>query len=135
MAEEAPTADAVVDAVLRSGIGVLVAQPNTAVTERAGQRGLRVVPEAFPDRAYRSDGLLQPRSERGAIIADPAECGERAVSLTRDHRIEAVDGTWTEIAAETICVHGDAADAAERARAIRGALVRQGVVIRPFVDP
>ncbi|MHB1517146.1 MAG: 5-oxoprolinase subunit PxpA [Acidimicrobiales bacterium] len=132
MGEEGAVAGAVVEAVLRAGLDVLVAQPRTIVTAPARTAGVRVVAEGFCDRAYRSDGLLLPRSAPGALIEDVAEAGLRARELVCDGGLRAVDGTWTEIHVETLCIHGDVPDAGRRARAVRSALVAAGIAIRPF---
>ncbi len=67
----------------------------------AADAGLRFVPEAFADRAYLSDGTLQPRGASGAVIADPATAGERAVQLAKGS-VTAADGSHVAIRAETI---------------------------------
>ena len=38
----------------------------------AADAGLRFVPEAFADRRYLADGSLQPRSEPGSVLVEPA---------------------------------------------------------------
>jgi UPF0271 protein len=103
------------------------------VVEPARQAGLRVVLEGFPDRAYRSDGLLAPRGEPGARIDDPTMVGRRAVSLVTRGGIEAVDGTWRAISVETLCVHGDAPNAAATARAVQLVLAGEGIALRSFL--
>ena len=42
----------------------------------------------------------------------------------------AIDGTELEVAADTLCVHGDAPGAAARAAAVRAALAAAGVEVR-----
>jgi len=137
MGTEPAVADAVVQAVVEVGGRTLVAQAGTLVVDRAREAGLRVVPEGFPDRAYRRDGRLVARSEPGAVMEDPDEVGRRAVSLIRRGGVDAVDGTWTPVDAETLCIHGDVEGAAATARAVRAALEGHGVVVRSFVvdDP
>ncbi len=46
--------------------------------------------------------------------------------------IEAVDGSWVRLGAETLCIHGDAPGAAETARRVRSALQGAGIALRPF---
>ncbi|MBF6556123.1 MAG: LamB/YcsF family protein [Acidimicrobiales bacterium] len=133
MGVDAAVAASVVEAIALQGIGVLVAQAGTVVADRAREAGLRVVPEGFPDRGYRSDGHLQDRGEPGAVIADPAVAGRRAVSLVNGGGVDAIDGTWTAIEAETLCIHGDAPDAGDIARGVRSALTAEGITVRPFV--
>ncbi len=133
MGVDAAVAASVVEAVALQGIGVLVAQAGTVVADRAREAGLRVIPEGFPDRGYRSDGRLQDRAEPGALITDPAVAGRRAVSLVNRGGVDAVDGAWTPIAAETLCIHGDTPGAGDIARSVRAALTAEGIPVRPFV--
>lgn len=135
MAVDPLVAGAVVEAVSRSGGTVLVAQAGTVVVEPALRAGLRVVFEGFPDRGYLADGRLESRGRPGALIEAPEEVGRRAVSLACDGGILAVDGTWTPVVAETLCVHGDTGQADATARAVRSALERNGVVIRSPIRP
>jgi UPF0271 protein len=132
MGVDPTVADAVVEAVGQLGVGVLVAQAGTVVVAPARRAGLRVVPEGFPDRAYLADGRLAPRQGKGALIEDPEVVGRRALSLARDGGLEAMDGAWTAVEAETLCLHGDSPGAADAARAVRAALAVAGIVVRAF---
>ena len=125
-------ADAVVEAVSRLGGPTLVAPAGAWWRTRPAGRD-RVVPEGFPDRGYLPDGRLVPRDLDGALVDDPVDVARRAVSLVRRHGLEAVDGAWTAVEVETLCIHGDAADAADNARAVRSALESDGIVVRPFL--
>jgi UPF0271 protein len=126
-------ADAMVEALGHQGAGVLVAQAGTGVVAQARRAGLRVVLEGFPDRGYLGDGRLAPRGEPGALIDDPGAAGRRAVSLARRQGVEAVDGTWTVVQVETLCIHGDSPGAAASARAVRAALEAEGITLRSFI--
>lgn len=93
--------------------------PHSAFGDRARELGLRVVTEAFADRAYREDGTLVPRGEPGAVLHDPAAVAARIPALSKT--------------AESICVHGDSPDAVTIARAVRAALTANGIEPAPFV--
>lgn len=134
MGHDPAVAGAVVRAVDQVGGGALVAQAGTEVAGVAARIGLRVVAEGFPDRAYLADGHLAPRSRPGALVEDPVVVGGRAVALALRGGTEAVDGSWTPVEAETLCIHGDAEGADETARAVRAALEAAGVTVRSFVD-
>ncbi len=98
----------------------------------AGQRaGLRTAREGFADRAYKPDGTLVPRNERGAVIEDPESVVTRAISMARDRTINAIDGSPITLEVETICVHGDTPGAAMLASQIRVALTEAGVSVLP----
>jgi UPF0271 protein len=97
-------------------------------------RGEEVVAlaEAFADRAYEPDGSLVPRGRAGAILDDPEAAAAQAVGIAVDHRVRAIDGTLVEVHADTLCIHGDTPGAADVARAVRAALERAGVEVRPL---
>ncbi len=110
----------------------LVLLGGTPMEEAAKAVGVRYVREAFPDRAYLSDGRLAPRSMEGALIRDPREAARRAVQMVLEGEIEALDGGRVKVEAETLCVHGDNPEAVAIARAVREALVEHGVEIKAF---
>ncbi len=110
----------------------LVLLGGTPMEEAAKAVGIRYVREAFPDRAYLSDGRLAPRSMEGALIRDPREAARRAVQMVLEGEIEALDGGRVKVEAETLCVHGDNPEAVAIARAVREALVEHGVEIKAF---
>jgi len=126
-------ARALVDAVVAVDTSLpVLGLPGSLVLELATDAGLRAVTEAFADRGYTPDGRLVPRTEPGAVLHDPAEVAERVVRLAREGLVTAVDGTDVEVRAESVCIHGDTPGAVAMARAVREALERSGVEIRPF---
>jgi UPF0271 protein len=128
-------ARALVDAVVAVDRSLpVLGLPGSLVLELATDAGLRAVTEAFADRAYTPDGRLVPRTERGAVLHDPAEVAARVVTLARDGVVTAVDGTVVEVRAESVCIHGDTPGAVAMARAVRAALEQSGVEIRPFAS-
>ncbi|WP_457632344.1 LamB/YcsF family protein [Oceanithermus desulfurans] len=110
----------------------LVLLPNTPMEAAAARVGVRYVREAFPDRAYLSDGRLAPRSMEGALIRDPERAAERAVQMVLEGKVAALDGGEVEVRAETLCVHGDNPEAVAIARAVRRALEAAGVDVRSY---
>jgi UPF0271 protein len=111
---------------------VLVALAGSRMLGVARRLGLRAAGEAFADRAYTPEGELLPRQEPGAVLHDPAVVAARAVRMARERKVSAVDGTVVTVDAETICLHGDTPGAAELAAAVRAALDREGIAIRPL---
>jgi UPF0271 protein len=98
----------------------------------AQEVGLKVVFEAFPDRAYTSQGTLLSRREPGAVIQDPKIVANRALKMAKEKRIVAVDGSEIIVEAQTLCVHGDNPKALELVRAIRETLETNGVEVKPI---
>lgn len=99
----------------------------------AEEVGLRTVPEAFADRAYRPDGQLVPRSQRNAVLHDTGEIADRVSAMVNRGRVDAVDGSTIPISVESVCVHGDSPGAVQIAVAVRDRLTAEEVEIRPFV--
>lgn len=110
---------------------VLVGLAGSAAMRRAAEaEGLRFAAEAFADRAYDASGRLVPRSRPGALITDPSSAAAKAVRIVREGRVAAIDGTTVEMAADTLCLHGDNPHALEIARAVREALEAAGVTVQ-----
>lgn len=109
----------VVDAAAELG-WPLLGQPGTLLERLAAGRGVRYIAEGFPDRRYREDGSLVPRTEPDAILHDPAEMEAHLRSLIAGGR------------AATLCIHGDDPRAIENARLVRRILAGQGVAVRTF---
>jgi UPF0271 protein len=80
----------------------------------------RFVAEGFADRRYQPDGSLVPRSRPDAFIEDPADAVRQVEWLVRERGVR------------TVCVHGDNPHALAFVRALRAALLAQGVTIRAF---
>lgn len=100
--------------------------------EEARRLGLRTVAEAFADRAYTPDGRLAPRTEKGAVIHDPAEIAARVTDMIEHGNVAALDGSTVTIEVESVCVHGDSPDAVQIATAVRQRLEAAGVSVEAF---
>ena len=111
----------------------LVALAGSPLVRWAQDAGLRVIAEAFADRAYTPQGTLVSRREPGAVLHDSALVASRMLRLVRDGVVEAVDGSLASVQAQSICVHGDSPGAVAMARAVRAALEADGIAVRPFV--
>ena len=111
----------------------LVALAGSPLVGWAQDAGLRVIGEAFADRAYTPQGTLVSRRDKGAVLHDSALVASRMLRLVRDGVVEAIDGSLARVDAQSICVHGDSPGAVEMARAVRMALESDGVTVRSFV--
>jgi UPF0271 protein len=100
----------------------------------AAAAGLRVVFEAFPDRAYTAEGTLVSRRKPGAVIKDSEVVAERALMMAAQGRILAEDGTSLALEADTLCVHGDTPAAVDLAFHIRRKLKSNGVGVLAMGD-
>ena len=111
----------------------LVALAGSPLIAWAREQGLRVVAEAFADRAYMPDGSLVPRTQAGAVLHDPQLIAERMLRLVSEGTVTAIDGSSVRIEAESVCVHGDSPGAVEMARALRRQFEAAGVRIESFM--
>ena len=109
---------------------VLFGLSGSCLTEAGRDAGLAVAHEVFAERAYTADGRLAPRGTRGAVIEKLDDALAQVSGLLRDGTVIARDGTRVALRADTLCLHGDRADAPAFARALRSALEREGVCIR-----
>jgi UPF0271 protein len=105
------------------GLPLLLLSPDAGPAVRG--QGVRLVVEAFPDLDYEPSAELVIEPVKRAW--NPARVAERAVRLALDGRIDATDGSDVPVDAQTLCLHGDAPNAAEIARAVREALEAAGV--------
>jgi UPF0271 protein len=121
---------------------MLALDPGLALLALAGSpligwaraRGLRVVAEAFADRAYHDDGTLVSRRQPGAVLHDADAIAARMLRLVQTGEVESITGRCVRVQADSICVHGDSPGAVDAARAIRARLAQAGVALRPFCD-
>ncbi len=97
--------------------------------------GLRVVYEAFPDRAYTPEGTLVSRREPGAVIKDPEIVAQRALKMAKHGKVIASDGSEIPMNVQTLCVHGDTPDAVNLVRAIRELLEAEEIEVKPMCEP
>lgn len=129
-ARDPALADAIARAVCDVDPGLAVYGLAGGELLRAAERaGLRAVAEAFADRGYRADGSLVPRDQPGAFVDDVGEAVARTLRMARDGVVTAVTGETVPLRAQTVCLHGDGPHALAFARALRAALVAQGVEI------
>lgn len=104
----------------------------TAMERVARDLGCRWAGEIFADRAYNADGTLVDRRLPGAMIHDPDEAAARMVEMVKAGAILTPDGERLETRIDTICVHGDSAEAVALARAVRIGLEDAGVEVGAF---
>jgi UPF0271 protein len=97
----------------------------------AAESGIRMAFEFFGDRAYNPDGSLVSRKEPGAVIHDHKAVAEKVLKMVREGRVVCRDGSEIEMAADTICVHGDNPAALVLVQNIRETLEAAGVEIAP----
>ena len=96
----------------------------------AGKIGLRTASEVFADRTYQPDGTLTPRTEPNALIHDSKQAVAQVLEMVLEQKVTAVNGEKVALRTETICIHGDGANALEFAKFINAELTRCGILIK-----
>lgn len=108
----------------------VVGPPGGLVLDAARELGLGTLVEGFADRVYEPDGRLRSRTLPGSLHDDPDAAAAQAVSIARNGRATAVDGSLVAVPADTLCIHGDTPGAPAIASAVRRALAAAGIDVR-----
>jgi UPF0271 protein len=122
--------DALFNAVLmacasyREGLPLMVlALADNSRERQLGQAaGVPLIFEAFADRAYLADGQLAPRRLNGAVHHDPQRILQQALAIAQGEPFADIDGQPLQLRADSLCVHGDNADALAVLRRLRASL-------------
>jgi len=109
---------------------VLFGLPGSHLLSEAESAGLPTAAEVFADRNYMSDGSLVSRRRPDALVHDTTEAVQRTIRMVREGKVRSVDGNDVSIRADTVCIHGDGAHAAEFARALRDGFRAAGIVVQ-----
>lgn len=132
-AADAEQAAAIVDGLRRYDPGLaLLCLPDSEMQRQAENAGVVAYAEAFADRAYTAEGRLVSRKQPGAVLHDPAEVAERAVTMASGGGVVTADGAKLDLRPDSLCVHGDTPGAVELARRIRAGLAEAGVPLGAF---
>lgn len=128
-------AQAVIDALLAYDASLaLVALAGSPLIEFARQQGVNVVSEAFADRAYHRDGGLVSRRQDGAVLHDADQIAQRVLDMIQKGGVMSIEGVFTPIQADTVCLHGDTLGAVEIAKVIKQTLTQHQIQVRSFTD-
>ena len=108
---------------------VLAATAQQAAVEKLG---CNWAGEIFADRAYNDDATLVDRSLPGAVIHDAERAGKRMVEMVQAGAIITESGKHIKTQIDTICLHGDTAEAVAIAGSVRKELEAAGVTLAQF---
>ncbi len=89
--------------------------------------GVRTVHEFYADRDYDSTGSIV--FARKMRVLDPAEAAEKCLRACREGRVTTIDGAEIDIKFDSICFHSDTPGALEIGKAVRSALLADGIEI------
>ena len=90
---------------------ILSRQDNEAYEYTAKVYGINLLYEVFADRNYNDDGTLISRTHSNAVIDDELEVMQRIRILKDNGFMQSLNGKKLFLKADTICVHGDGANA------------------------
>jgi len=96
--------------------------------------GLPVVEEIFADRAYLDDGNLVPRSQPGAMVHGAEASLQHVMRMVEESALISINGKRIPVNPQSICVHGDNADAVATAQAIRDGLQKAGYQLATIAE-
>jgi UPF0271 protein len=104
----------------------------TAQERAVKSLGCKWAGEIFADRAYNDDATLVDRSKTGAVIHDAEAAAARMVEMVKAGAIITESGKHIPSRIDTICLHGDTAEAVQIATAVRKGLQDGGVTLAKF---
>ena len=131
VAEDERTAQVVARAIHHYDPGLsLVVMAGKRGVGIAYQCGLKVVQEAYIDRAYDRHGSIVSRKLPGALITDPQAAVEQLLGIVRHGYVRALTGEEVPLRAGSFCLHGDTPNAAAIALRVKQALASEGIAIR-----
>jgi 5-oxoprolinase (ATP-hydrolysing) subunit A len=106
---------------------VLVGLAGSSMLDVFDNAGFPIAAEAFADRRYEPDGTLRSRKHADALIHDPAEAAQQALTIVQG-KVIARDGSEVALHADTLCIHSDTPNSpqigAQVAKALREANVQ-----------
>ena len=132
---ERKVADAIARAVHRLDPAMILLAPAASQLIAAGRgMGLPVVEEIFADRAYMDDGNLVPRSQPGAMVHGAEASLQHVMRMVEESALISINGKRIPVNPQSICVHGDNADAVATAQAIRDGLLGAGYALKAISE-
>ena len=132
---ERKVADAIARAVHRLDPAMILLAPAASQLIAAGRgMGLPVVEEIFADRAYMDDGNLVPRSQPGAMVHGAEASLQHVMRMVEESALISINGKRIPVNPQSICVHGDNADAVATAQAIRDGLLGAGYALKAIPE-
>jgi UPF0271 protein len=105
---------------------VLVGLAGSPMLEVFRQAGFPIAAEAFADRRYEPDGTLRSRKHPDALIHDPAEAVQQAISIVQG-KVIARDGSEVPLHVDTLCIHSDTPGSPQIAAHVAKALREAGI--------
>lgn len=107
----------------------LVVLAGSEGVKAARKCGIKVIREAYADRRYDRSGRILSRKLPRALLTDPEEVVGQALSVVLEKRVQVDDGSWVELEADTLCLHGDTPGSGVMVEKLKAALDKASVTI------
>ena len=131
--EDEAMAQACYEAALSVAPEIIIMVLAATAQERAVKAiGCAFAGEIFADRAYNDDATLVDRSLPGAVIHDAEIAGPRIAQMVEEGAIITESGKRIASRIDTVCCHGDTAEAVDLAKSVRTSLEAAGIRIAAF---
>lgn len=111
---------------------VIMVLAATAMEDVVRELGCNWAGEIFADRAYEDDATLVNRSKPGAVLHDADVAAARILAMLDAGAIIADSGKHIPCRIDTICLHGDTAEAVQIAASVRSELETAGITLKQF---
>jgi UPF0271 protein len=110
---------------------VLVGLAGSPMLDVFRDAGFSVAAEAFADRRYEPDGTLRSRKHADALIRDPDEATQQALTIVQG-KVITRDGSQVPLRADTLCIHSDTPGSPQIAAQVAKALREAGFNVTPL---
>ncbi|PVW14803.1 5-oxoprolinase subunit PxpA [Marixanthomonas spongiae] len=128
-AKDAPTADAVVEAIVQTKVRPKLYVQYNSVLHRKAENLLPLEFEAFIDRRYNDDLSLVSRSEPGALIEKPRTAWKQLFTMVSEEKVTTASGIAKPINASTYCIHSDNQQSVEILQYIHNQMKNNGLTL------
>jgi UPF0271 protein len=130
-AKDASLAKAIVEAVHDfDPTLILYGLAGSEMISAAKKIGIKTASEVFADRTYQDDGSLTPRTQNNAMITEEKQSIDQVMLMVQQQQVISVNKRSIPLKAETLCLHGDGAQAVEFAKMINAKLKSEGISIK-----
>lgn len=116
---DAPTADAVVEGIVASGIRPKLYVPFHSILAKKAENLLPLEYEAFIDRRYNDNLSLVSRNDDEAMIESPEAAWNQLHLMLEQQEVKTKQNNQKPIKASTYCIHSDTPNAVEILQFIR----------------
>jgi UPF0271 protein len=127
---DAPTADAVVEAIVATKIRPNLYVPYHSILAKKAENLLPLTYEAFIDRRYNDDLSLVSRTSENGIIHSAVAAWTQLYEIISTGFITTISGQKKEMKASTFCIHSDHENSVQILKYIRAQLVKYNIDLK-----